>query len=63
MSDSFDIASEREELERQMARTVRQPEGPQATGRCLFCDEETPHRWCDADCRDSWEKERHGRRV
>jgi hypothetical protein len=37
------------------------------TGYCLFCDEpieplalsgvEVPRRWCNAQCRDDWEKE------
>lgn len=28
------------------------------TGFCLNCDEvvEEPRRWCDADCRDQWER-------
>lgn len=36
----------------------------EATGECLFCGEEldqsgpVPMRWCDADCRDKWEKSR-----
>lgn len=30
-----------------------------STGRCLYCDEELQdgRRWCDADCRDIWEKQ------
>jgi hypothetical protein len=30
-----------------------------ATGFCLYCDEPvvSPRRWCDAQCRDDWEKE------
>lgn len=29
------------------------------TGYCLFCDEpvDHPRRWCNAQCRDDWEKE------
>jgi len=29
-------------------------------GYCLTCEAEVkePRRWCDADCRDLWEKER-----
>lgn len=58
MSDDLDIAAEREELERSFAQTIRKPAGPIATGRCLSCDEITDEdrRWCDADCRDAWEK-------
>ena len=32
---------------------------PKGTGRCLYCDEPIPdtHRWCDASCRDDYEKQ------
>lgn len=32
--------------------------GPVATGSCLNCTEpvEKPKRWCDADCRDDWQR-------
>lgn len=60
MSDDLDIASERAQLALDAAMTVRKPEGPAATGRCLYCG--APNhamlRWCDADCRDEWELER-----
>ena len=53
MSDNLDIAAEREELERTFAQSIRKPAGPVATGRCLHCDD---RRWCDADCRDAWQR-------
>ena len=30
----------------------------EADGTCLFCSEELQEgrRWCDADCRDGWQK-------
>jgi len=30
-----------------------------ATGECLFCGDPVneQRRWCDAECRDDWEKE------
>lgn len=30
------------------------------TGECLWCGEIVGdyHRWCDADCRDMWERDR-----
>jgi len=30
----------------------------QATGRCLWCNEPLAdgRRWCDAECRDEWER-------
>lgn len=63
MSDNLDVASEREELERTLAQTIRKPEGPIATGRCLFCDEivDDGLRWCDNWCRDDWEDVKAGR--
>lgn len=32
--------------------------GPAATGECLWCGEPLPEplRWCDAACRDDWER-------
>lgn len=41
------------------ALRIRMPEGPKPTGFCFFCH--TPvkgqRRWCDAECRDDWERE------
>lgn len=58
MADDIDLAQERDAklLEAQLA--VRRPEGPKATGKCLSCEEPLPltHRWCDADCRDTFER-------
>ena len=60
MSDELDLAAEREEQERAAARTLRKPEGPAATGRCLYCDEALgERRWCDVECARQWEKEHH----
>lgn len=55
-----DQASDREEQFREAALQTRKPEVPKATGRCLNCDEPTPGRFCDTDCRDDWQK-REGR--
>lgn len=60
MSDPLDIASERAEMFRENAARQKKPAGPQANGRCYYCDEELGDdhsRWCDADCRDAWQKE------
>jgi predicted nucleic acid-binding Zn ribbon protein len=40
-------------------RSKLKPEA-EATGFCLACGEdvESPRRWCDADCRDMWEKDK-----
>ena len=56
MTDVFDIASENEERYTEKARQFRKPEGPKATGECLWCGEELEdgRRWCGASCRDMW---------
>ena len=56
MTDVFDIASENEERYTEKARQFRKPEGPKATGKCLWCGEELEdgRRWCTAECRDRW---------
>lgn len=63
MADIIDMASEVEEIERRAALSRRQPEGPAATGECHNCGEPMPdgRRWCDADCRDDWQRARHRR--
>lgn len=56
--DPSDRASELEEGARRDALlTGRKPEAPAATGCCLYCSERLPKplRWCDADCRNSYE--------
>lgn len=63
MGDVLDEAAALEERERSFAQTIRKPEGPLATGRCLFCDEivDDGLRWCDNWCRDDWEDVKAGR--
>lgn len=58
-ADISDHATEQEEQDRLRALQRRAPEGPRATGNCLFCGEpvEPPRRWCDAQCRDDYEAE------
>lgn len=56
--DQSDLASELEEGARKDALvTGRKPEAPAATGGCLYCSERLPKplRWCDADCRNSYQ--------
>lgn len=59
MSDIFDQASDREQLERDLAiASARKPSASaQATGHCLWCNAqiEQGKRWCDAECREDWE--------
>lgn len=63
MPDEFDLASEREEIDRENSLRARKPTGPQPNGRCHFCDEivDDHARWCDATCRDGWEREQNRR--
>lgn len=61
MADEVDITTEREEINIQNAiKASRTAKGPDANGRCHWCDEivSDEHRWCDADCREAWERER-----
>lgn len=57
-SDVSDIATETEHFFLDIALRNRQPEGPKATGRCLFCEEPLApgHRWCDEHCRYDHER-------
>ncbi len=60
MADIVDIANEL--VESEMAERIKNrgsAEIPKGSGECLHCAS-TLHnpqsRWCDADCRDDWEK-------
>lgn len=53
-----------EELEAyERFRSQRHRKEVEETGYCLFCGEPLPRgrRWCNADCRDNWEKENRRR--
>lgn len=61
--DLYDQATAREEQDRKLAIATRRPDGPSATGRCLFCGTRLrksrrmpPRRWCNAECRDDWQR-------
>ena len=56
--DPNDVASETERLLREDALQLRRPVGPPPTGACFWCDAIVPfpRRWCDAECRDEWER-------
>lgn len=62
MADVTDIASNYEELER-MSAIYHNRKGSdnsvKPTGYCLYCHEtlEDGRRWCNAECRDDWERE------
>lgn len=60
MADIADLAQEHIEMELKMMKLSAQSyeEKAKPTGECLWCGEplENDRRWCDAECRDSWEK-------
>lgn len=57
MADFADLGSAREQQDLELALQKRKPEGPPATGFCLYCHELlcADLRWCDAECRDAWQ--------
>ena len=59
MTTIDDDAAMREEHFRETALKHRKPNGPSATGRCLYCNAELSNnrRWCDEWCRDDWNLE------
>jgi hypothetical protein len=59
VADEGDKAAYHQQMEIDHGIARRRAEGPQATGRCLYCGEEltTGRRWCDADCRDAHMRE------
>lgn len=61
-----DIDRANDEAEQRLADVLRsrRPAGPVADGQCHHCDEPVASglRWCNAQCRDGWERElRRGR--
>lgn len=60
MTDVFEQASEREQLERDLAiRFSRKTAELPYSGSCYFCEHDLPPpmRFCDSFCRDDHEKE------
>ena len=57
--DILDMADQQAETQLRASLSARREQGPTATGYCLNCDEPLPegHRWCDAGCRNDWQKE------
>ena len=56
--DPADQADQQVENLNDIARAVRKPGGPLATGFCAWCDAPVPNeqRWCDVDCRNDWDR-------
>lgn len=59
MADDADLTQARLERELDGLLRRRRPTAPPACGACLWCEAPLPagRRWCDADCRDAWERE------
>jgi hypothetical protein len=58
MADDIDRANHQVELTIAAELAQKKPEGPKPTGVCLQCGVpvEQHRRWCDAACRDDWER-------
>lgn len=61
MADDADLSDARAEREMQARLAwlrMRQQALPYS-GQCYWCGENVhaPKRWCDADCRDEWERQ------
>lgn len=58
ISDLSDLATAFEGKYLESALSERKPNAPKPCGHCLNCEAPLPEgrRWCDADCRDDWEK-------
>lgn len=59
MPDIADNAQDHIERETAGLLAARKPAGPKADGRCHNCNSLVPPglRWCDADCREDWERD------
>lgn len=56
--DEIDMTQAREESIAHLVQR-RRPEGPPPCGQCYSCGEPLAGtmRWCNADCREDWERE------
>ena len=58
--DEIDLANQELEFLERVQRSKQYKQEAEPTGYCLFCFEpldDKRKRWCDAECRDAWEKE------
>jgi hypothetical protein len=55
MADEADRASSLEEMHREVSLSYRKPV-PVRTGRCLNCDEPSQGAFCNAGCREDYER-------
>ncbi|MCL2076028.1 MAG: hypothetical protein FWH15_06270 [Betaproteobacteria bacterium] len=57
MADLIDLAQAQSAPIEAAQLAYRRPAAPDATGYCLNCGEPIDdRRWCDAACRDDWER-------
>lgn len=66
MADIADITTDRAEHDAPyILAASRKRVPPPACGQCLFCDEpvEPAARFCDADCREDWERQQELARI
>lgn len=58
IADLSDLATAHEGLFLRAALRGRKPSAPAPCGFCFNCESPLPagRRWCDADCRDDWER-------
>ncbi|PKG79861.1 hypothetical protein CXF80_16960 [Shewanella sp. Actino-trap-3] len=57
MADNVDEANEIADLHLAFELANAKPSLPPLTGRCFYCDTATTERFCDADCRDDYERD------
>lgn len=64
MADIADRAAEQNAAAEMADLSRRMPEGPIATGACLYCGSGLPHgmRWCDKACQKDWQVEEDAKR-
>lgn len=66
MTDIYDQATMREEQERERSINAvrRQNQTLAPTGECHYCGEDVgaERRFCDADCRDMWQRQESARK-
>jgi len=58
--DEADLAQQMIEREEALMRRARRLPALPYSGQCYWCGEDVaaPRRWCDAECRDHWERAR-----
>ena len=57
MADNADDASEMAELHLSVELAKVKPNLPPLTGHCFYCHSPITDRFCDADCRDDYDRD------